>query len=358
MTNNGQKCFGFLGLALGACMVLQLFAARDTEACSPLETDWEVTHSNVANEENGVPINLVLRMELLHWSSRESYIHYESDVDPSSFRMVCNEETVEGAFRLSDGGPLFIHSEIRSNNGKWTRKQGCNLPCESGMVFLQLEFYPEHELPVHASCELTLSHFCTSSGCSDTRLGHEYPRTLVSFETGDSSHSNSLDLGEPSVEDFIYKNILSECKWIGPDLGSCSSCVEVSTSNKWGAVISYPGIQEKTHELQVGVFIADSVVGLATAESKAFLLSRSITDNEAGIALPLGEKDDGPRCIQAVLSDRIGRETTRSAPVCMNPAELSWPGESSGCSAGGRNGIPSAFFGLLFFLVLILLRHV
>lgn len=360
MTNSKKKCLSFLGSAFAVFLFLLLGATRNAKACSGiflLDYDWEISHSNVVDYEMDVPTNLVLRMELFRWSTHHSYIDYEWGIDPNKFKLVCNEEAVEGAFHLSEGGPIFMRSQIQKKDGKWLLEHGCTLPCEAGRVFLQLEFVPKNNLPAHASCDLVLSQFCTSHGCSEPDDLDDYPRTLVSFETGDSASSDSLDLGEPLVETFVYKDILSKCKWIGPDAGSCSSCVEVSTHNGWGAVLAYPGIAEGAHELQVDVFIADSVAGLATAEWKTFLFNRRILDDKAGITLPLGGKNDGSRCIQAVVSDRSGRVTTRSAAVCKDPGEFSWPSETSGCSAGGRGGVPAALFGLMFFLVVIRKRN-
>ncbi len=360
MTNSKKKCLGVLGSAFAVFLFLQLGATRNAKACSGiflLDYDWEISHSNVVDNEMDVPTNLVLRMELFRWSRNHSYIDYERGVDPNKFKLVCNEETVDGAFHLSDDGPIFMRSEIQKKDGKWSLEHGCWLPCEAGRVFLQLEFVPKNDLPAGASCELVLSQFCTSHGCTDTGTHHDYPRTLVSFETGDAETSDSLDLGEPLVEAFVYKDTLSTCKWIGPDSGSCSSCVEVSTHNGWGAVFSYAGISERTHELLVDVFIADSVAGLAHAEWKTFLLNRRILEDKAGVTLPLGGKNDAPRCIQAIVHDRSGRVTTRSAAVCTDPAELSWPSESSGCSMGGRGGFWVSLLGLMLLFALIRLRH-
>jgi len=360
MIDNSHKCLSVFGLVLAVFLLMQLGAARDAKACSGiylLDKDWKISHSNVVDEEIDVPTNLVLNVELFRWSTSHSYIDYEWGIDPNKFKLVCNEDPVDGAFHLSDGGPLFMRSEIQKKDGEWLLEHGCILPCEAGRVLLQLEFIPKNDLPAHASCELVFSQFCTGYGCREPNDLDDYPRTLVSFKTGDSASSDLLDFGEPQVEAFTYKSILSECKWIGPAAGSCSSCVEVSTDHKWGAVLAYAGISERSHELQVDVFIADSVAGLANADRKTFVLNSPVLDDKAGITLPMGGKDDGARCVQAIVSDRSSRVTTRSAPVCMDPGKLSWPSESSGCSTGGRGGGLAALFGLMFFLVVIRTRN-
>lgn len=319
-------------VAIIALGVMALAWSPPARACSPAPpSDWRLHYSTTWNGEEEAPLDLRLRLELERWWEI-SGTGFEADFDPGLFVMTCDGSPVAGEWRTPAPDRLWRFPGLYQSQGRWSSHVGCS-NCESGVSLLQASFEPDAELPPEASCEVTL----LERGDSVSWVAGEpnaYPWVFLSFTTGLEIDNVELDLGEPEIQAILYDQERQACAF-GPDLGSCMTCVTQETETRFGAVFTFPNAPPDAGSLLVHVYAADTEEGLATANPETLWLWNLPADTPPALAMDLGAEGDPPRCAQVVLEDRRGRQTKRSAPICVDPAEMPWPEEAQGGGGGG-----------------------